>query len=159
MIVGFSGTQHGMTKSQWDVVAQYVESLKPDAIVHGDCVGADEQFHTICCSVYSGPLHRVILRPGVDANGNAPKRAYCKTQTPPEIEVIEHPPERYLIRNDKIAEECVRLIAAPLEFEEQLRGSGTWATVRYAHARGKPIHLVLPDGHLATFRPKLRGRA
>lgn len=50
-----------------------------------------------------------------------------------------------------IAETCDRLLAFPNESWEANR-SGTWTTVRYARAAGKPVTLVLPDGTVREER-------
>jgi len=42
--------------------------------------------------------------------------------------------------------ECDVLIAAPGEFVERKRGSGTWGTVRYARKLGRPLVIIWPDG-------------
>lgn len=158
MIVSFSGTSHGMNLSQRQSVLGLLQELQPDTVEHGDCVGADAEFHALACFNY-GKITKVIIRPGCDGVGNMPKRFYCAKVIQPiadTITIVEHTPEPYLWRNDKIANDGDILIATPLEFKEQMRGSGTWATCRYAYRYRKEVKVVLPDGHVVPFRPVRR---
>lgn len=135
--VGFTGTQAGMTLEQYNTVGGIVKSLAPKQGHHGDCIGADAQFHNICrnLGVY------IVGHPGIDFLGKSPKRAFC--------DVDECEPELpYLERNENIVEACKTLIAAPKEFVEVLR-SGTWSTVRKARKKNRVLYIVLPDGTLA----------
>ena len=60
----------------------------------------------------------------------------------PGIEIVAHPAsDDPLKRNREIVAACDVLIAAPLTDKEELR-SGTWATVRYARAAGKPVVML-----------------
>lgn len=52
MVIGFTGTRHGMTNAQRDTVLKLLsEKLTPSSAVHGDCVGADADFDAICTSL------------------------------------------------------------------------------------------------------------
>lgn len=58
------------------------------------------------------------------------------------LNVIAHPANgRPLERNKEIVDACDVLVAAPLWDTEQQR-SGTWATIRYARKRGKPVVML-----------------
>ena len=46
MIIGFTGSRKGMTGEQAAVVMRLLLSATEGH--HGDCVGADEQFHEMC---------------------------------------------------------------------------------------------------------------
>ena len=131
MIVGFTGTRKGMTSVQATVVTRLM--LKADEAHHGDCIGADEQFHALC-------LHMeipVVLHPPEDDK----LRAFC-----PGAERI-HEPLPYLIRNRIIVDDTEFLIAVPKEAEEPDvgRGQGTWSTIRYARRSKKPFRVVWPE--------------
>lgn len=126
MIVGFTGTQKGLTQYQIEMIYDIFDTLRPDEVHHGDCIGGDKDFDGIaldCC------IKRVIHPPI-----NNKKRAWCQG------EIILQAKE-YLERNRDIVNACDRLIAAPYQFYEQKR-SGTWSTIRYASKIGKPIAMV-----------------
>lgn len=137
MIIGFTGSQYGMTKLQKDAWTQLLRWLPVSAVRHGDCVGADEEAHTLYLEAYN-ILPIVQIHPS-----NMPyKRAWTSGGT------IVHNPLPPLQRNKYIAG-CVAgfrtdlLVAAPAQNWEILR-SGTWATVRYARRAGTPIIILLP---------------
>src|SRR2546421_4680099 len=98
---------------------------------HGDCVGADEEFHLLCLAL--GAV--IIVHPPSDGS----QRAYCKHPD----EVLDERP--YLSRNHDIVDASDLLIACPSSEDEKLR-SGTWATVRYARKTCKTVHMFKPDG-------------
>lgn len=140
IILGFTGTQVGMTDRQKMALNEYlVEWLGTDRrsrviVVHGDCVGADAQFGKLAkrCEF------KIHIRPGCDAQGRSPKRAFSYSD-------LTYPPAPYLERNRKIVDECAVLLAAPNGRQETIR-SGTWSTVRYAQNTKKPIVMFYPDG-------------
>lgn len=131
MILGFTGTQRGMTEKQKNKVRDLFILLDVAELHHGDCIGADANAHDIfkCCR-----KQRIVLHPP----SNPEKRAFCSGNA-------SMPPLPYLDRNKNIVMATEALIATPGETEEQLR-SGTWSTVRFARKLGRPIYLVLPDG-------------
>lgn len=134
MELGFTGTQRGMTERQAIAVASLLDVLTPDGghVHHGDCIGADAEFHAL--AVERGL--RVEIHPPL----NESKRAFCKGD-------ILWPPYHYLTRNQHIVDHSEVLIAAPWEEQEQRR-SGTWSTVRRARAKGIKVYLVFPSGHI-----------
>ena len=95
---------------------------------HGDCIGADEQFHNhfvyITKVMHAHPCDMLDLR------------AHCEADVIHEIK----PP---LVRNRDIVRSIDVLIAAPAQDHEVKRGSGTWATIRYAREAGIHIHQLL----------------
>lgn len=131
-IIGFTGTQHGMTQKQKDAVTMLLQAYwdKGEAkeFRHGDCVGADEEAHKIAKKIgYTVIIHP----PKIDT-----KRAYCRAD-----KVL--PPEAYLIRNAAIVTASDVVIATPQYATETLR-SGTWATVRYARKANKHTLVIEP---------------
>jgi hypothetical protein len=129
--VGFTGTKDGITEGQVKALRQLILQLleKNTTLVghHGDCVGADASFHTICSNLGLP----VVIHPPSD-----PKhRAFCK----PSRDV--RAPKPYLERNHDIVDETDVLIACPSSLREELR-SGTWATVRYARKQSKPLWII-----------------
>lgn len=129
--IGFSGTQEGMTTAQYDAIYEFmIDNQQFNKGHHGDCIGADANFHSILRDVNRW----VIGHPPI----NPSKRAFCKVD---ELRI----PDEYLVRNKDIVNESEFMIISPRGFEEELR-SGTWSTARYA--RTKRIHGLIfwPDG-------------
>ena len=144
MIIGFTGTQKGMSAYQMEQVKFKIKQLN-DSIGsstlwgnrfteahHGDCIGADEQFHNICVEL---GIPVVIHPPENDS-----KRAFCQSGT-----ILA--PKDYIARNHDIVDAVEYMIATPFEFNEQLR-SGTWATIRYAKKKKKSIITIFREEKL-----------
>lgn len=134
MIVGFTGTSEGITEAQKESLIRVLETLDVKVGHHGDCVGADEVFHELVF------WHADVVTHPPD---NDYKRAFLgATETRKELP--------YLVRNHNIVDETQVLVACP-NGPERLR-SGTWATVRYARKKQRPIYIVWPGGHITTER-------
>ena len=140
MIIGFSGTRHGMTMPQKMEMANQLIGLKPEKFIHGDCIGADQQAH----SIVDGAVCEIIIRPGRLPAGNNIKQANCAS-FPSISRVILLDPEDLLDRNLGIVKYSDAMIITPREMTEQNSG-GTWMTYRMAINARKPIFLILPDG-------------
>lgn len=130
MILGFTGTQDGMTYPQKFFFEGILARLSPREFHHGDCIGADCDAHKIVerllpkCIIVGHP-------PDSDA-----KRAFCKCHE-------RRPPKPYLVRNKAIVFSVDSMCAAPKSRTEELR-SGTWATIRYARKVGKHLIMLWP---------------
>jgi hypothetical protein len=130
--VGFTGTRHGMTPDQRGTVAFQMTLMDVSEVHHGDCVGADAEFHDLCHGVWP-----VIIHPPLD-----PKlRAWCDGDVLPE--------KPYLDRNRDIVEACDVLIATPQSLTEGK--GGTWYTINRAVDAGKEVRVIGPDGQ--TWSP------
>lgn len=141
--IGFTGTRHGMTPQQMAIVSYVIGRIVvahvgrvPFTAHHGDCVGADAQFHDLCRQ----RDFRVVSHPPTDQTHRAHK-------------VVDEswPPAPYLRRNRAIVNVSQFMIATPAEATEQTRG-GTWSTVRYARKCDRPLALCLPDGRVEWER-------
>jgi hypothetical protein len=134
MIVGFTGTRNGMSKSQKKVFKETVIFLMRKELVtefhHGDCMGSDDTADTIIKDHF--PTIKVVVHPPKESKF----RAFC-------LGSLIKPPKEYLDRNKDIVNESDILIAAPKEQEEVMR-SGTWSTIRYAKKQSKPVIILLP---------------
>lgn len=141
MIVGFTGTQQGLTAAQARAVYALLLELRPKQIHHGDCVGADADLDGMARHLECRPM--IVIHPPTDDQ----KRAFCsmRTGSPCENDVLE--PLPYLVRNRAIVDAADVVIACPKSAAEELR-SGTWATVRYARSTGKTLHIVHPTGNV-----------
>ena len=142
MRIGFTGTQKGMTLNQVRVVTNIVEQSNIDYAHHGDCIGADEQFHLILfnCKKYSNPDLKVVIHPPE----KSVKRAFCAGA------YQVRPKKEYLARNLDIIKETEMLIATPKEFQNVLR-SGTWSTIRKAIKAKKHVVIIFPDGSIKRY--------
>lgn len=97
---------------------------------HGDCVGADADFHRIA----KGLDLKVKGHPPIKDE----YRAFCEFDE-------QNNPKGYYPRNRDIVNASDILIATPKESSEQPKG-GTWYTVGYASTVRKPVIIVWPDG-------------
>lgn len=140
MIAAFTGTQAGMTDAQRQRVRAGLTLLRPTIGIHGDCIGADADFHAILVEL---GVATVIYPCTIEG-----KRAHCCLG--PAGGTI-HVPQPPLERNRIMVRRSAVLIATPKGFAEELR-SGTWATIRYARRLGRPIRVVWPDGRLGDGR-------
>jgi hypothetical protein len=130
MVIGFTGTRAGMTPNQKEELLALLYGKKPDLVLHGICIGADEEFHRL---VRELPF-KVIIE-GFPCT-IFDQQAECDVDV---RNAVEHP----LIRNRRIVERSDLMIAAPRTTEEEQR-SGTWATIRYARKLKKRIELMRP---------------
>jgi hypothetical protein len=126
MIVGFTGTQLGMTEGQIRYLKSELKRVKATNLHHGCCIGADKQANDLARSI------KILTE------GHPPiitdKMARC-------IVDIMHPPKDYIPRNHEIVDMCDLLFVAPrYNYEEQR--SGTWATFRYADKIGRTIIMI-----------------
>ncbi len=132
--IGFTGTRNGMSKKQKEevtnLIQDYLDKQTNITIIHGDCVGADADFHEICSNLSSTIIIKIY--PG---KGNTDLRAYCKSDDIDE-------PKPYLQRNRDIVDNCDILFACPISKEEHVR-SGTWYTIRYARKVGRTTKIIV----------------
>lgn|SRR5678816_4348596 len=104
---------------------------------HGDCVGADEQFHNLVREIFGGFIVGHI--PDDPTN-----RAFCVVDA-------EMPPLPYMQRNRAIVDAAHIMLAAPYEMKQQPYG-GTWRTIALARKASKPLTIVWPDGTVTEER-------
>lgn len=139
MILAFTGTRAGMTPKQRLAVFNLVENLKPSTVLHGDCIGADTDFHKICMAIRGSIINPeppfINLYPA-DHSARAHNEGY---------DTIYPAADDPLKRNLAMVKACDELIATPKEYVEIIR-SGTWTTRRYAIKEKKVIYTVYPDG-------------
>ena len=133
--LGFTGTQRGMTKKQLFAVMNIMQDSSYETGHHGDCIGADWEFHQLCrfkkMAVVGHPPR------------NQSKRAFCTFD-------VTMPSKEYIPRNHDIVDASGLVIVAPGEMKEVLR-SGTWATYRYAKQTVTDLVIAYPDGSVKWF--------
>jgi len=130
---GFTGTRNGLNTKQKEEIKRILENdIKNNLIIevyHGDCVGADADFHDICRSVSANI--KIYIIPGYhkDKNEINNLRAFCEGDV-----ILES--KSYLDRNRDIVNNCNILIGCPKSNLEEVR-SGTWYTIKYARKNNK----------------------
>lgn len=138
MRVGFTGTRKGLTNDQTLQVHMLLGDLQSAGATqanHGMCMGADKQFHDMAKALG----YFIVGFPGITHAGTEFERAPCVCD-------ITQRPKPFLMRNHDIVDESDVVIATPKDTTEQWRGSGVWATIRYARRIKKPLLIVWPDG-------------
>jgi hypothetical protein len=134
--VGFTGTRRGMTEAQsraaWQALCDLIggDTQLLVEVHHGECVGADAQFHKHAVELGA----RIIGHPCTLVGLRADLTVHESRE-----------PKAPLMRNHDIVNETKVLIAAPHELYLQPRG-GTWATYRLARRLNHHVILVRPDG-------------
>ena len=131
MYVAFTGTRKGVTAAQLAGLEELLLALDTDLMLHGNAVGADEAASHVARGLGLG-LHAF---PSVLKQG----RGVADTWEQPA------PP---LERNRRMVDHADAVVAVPAGRVEEQR-SGTWATVRYARQRGKPVYIIYPDGEIS----------
>jgi len=138
-MIGFTGTQKGMTRQQKNVLKKLLSEINIElnqiskVLHHGDCIGADKE----ACEIALDLGFELHCHPPINSN----KRAFVKSK------YVEKE-KSYLDRNHDIVNSSYILYATPFEMEEVLR-SGTWATIRYARKQNKKITIIFPDGNFS----------
>ena len=132
MKLGMTGSREGMSEKALDVLKEFMTSNEVEECHHGDCVGADIEFHNL-----SKELNKYII---IHPPNKTYLRSYCKGDE-------SRDPLSYLDRNHYIVDETDMLIAFPKEDKEVWR-SGTWSTIRYARKQGKRVYIVYPSGEV-----------
>lgn len=150
MQIGFTGTQMGMTTFQKEMVetiltirGTYFASVHQ--VHHGNCIGADEEFHEIVRKI--DPTMPIIVHPPIKQEKES-SIAWNSNDTDTNVIILVR--KDYLKRNHNIVNASELMIVCPSEEEEQLR-SGTWATYRYANKKHKHVFLILPYPNSTEF--------
>ena len=140
MILGFTGTRNTPTELQSKWLLNYLIDSGATELHHGGCVGSDWLAHKHAVSLSI----RVVVHPGPAGKWRAEE---CLV---PSRLVTVLPAKDYIPRDYDIVDACERLLATPKELpgNEPGRGSGTWATVRYARRPqiARPTVICYPDG-------------
>jgi hypothetical protein len=128
--IGFTGTRHGMTFEQKQLVANIIRGERGTHAHHGDCVGADAEFHAISDLIGLTIIGHIPV--------NESDRAFCTFHA-------SMPALPYMRRNAEIVRCSDIMIATPFEMDEQERGR-TWRTIAITRRARKPLVIVLPNG-------------
>lgn len=132
MKIGFTGTRHGMSEAQTVALVGLLGALQPTEVHHGDCVGADAEFHHIVRKRF--PDTKIVIHPPLDAE----HQAHC-------VGDATRPLRTHFARNRAIVLECDYLVATPLDNSNPGYG-GTWYTIGFARKRGVLNIVIQRDG-------------
>ncbi len=124
MKLGFTATQGGLTAWQKTMARTRMVKLKPVAVVHGGCIGGDDQIDEIAAEL---GIIRIIF-PSTHPTKALPKDHFQRRVG---SVVIWNEADEPLKRNVKIVKTVDMLIGCPQQPKETVR-SGTWATIRQA---------------------------
>jgi hypothetical protein len=136
MKLGMTGNRYGIEAQALTVLIKLLNARSISEVHHGDCVGADEAFHNEAIKLKL----KVIVHPP----DKKTLRAFCDGS-----EIREEKP--YIKRNHDIVDESDILFAFPSSDIEYVE-SGTWATIRYARKKKKPVLIILPNGIIKKER-------
>jgi hypothetical protein len=129
--IGFTGTRSGMSKKQEKETLEILDKHNDniDVTIHGGCVGADMDFHTLCEAyvrwVYPGhfnnrPFDTTYRGEYEDADFIADSETHFK-------------------RNRAIVDDSDLMIATPYNNNQK---GGTWYTINYAKKVGKKVIIL-----------------
>jgi hypothetical protein len=145
MIIGFTGSQTGMTLMQRatldELLLRFNTLEQPNQFHYGECIGADEE----AANDADVLGYKVYAHPCTLTDKRIPeKRRPLTEHTYPVAEPLD--------RNHHIISVSRVMIATPNTDTEKLR-SGTWATIRYTGYRQyrRELHLIRPDGTVKVY--------
>jgi hypothetical protein len=140
--IGFTGTRKGINEIQKNEIKKYlkyyIENSCNIIARHGDCIGADTDFHNICIELskdYPNKIN-IYIHPPI----NKKYRAYNNLDNNYN-NIFILPEKEYLERNKDIVNNSDILLAAPEDKNIESTRSGTWFTIRYAKKYNKKIKL------------------
>lgn len=132
--IGFTGNRYGLNSNQKEEIKKILNSFTSIIISHGDCVGADTDFHKLCMDYRKEhPDKTMIIH--IYPPDNASLRAFNDGD-------VVFPTKPYLKRNMDILKNSSILIACPVDKNKEQLRSGTWSTMRKARKRQMVIHLL-----------------
>lgn len=135
--IGMTGSRDGMTDEAKSWLNSYIKSTNNiENVHHGDCVGADTDFHNIA------------LEHGLSIHIHPPKYSSNREFNKDYDKIYGE--KDYLKRNRDIVNDTDLLLGFPNGYTNVLR-SGTWSTIRYAKKVGKHVIIVYPDGSTNEF--------
>lgn len=145
-VYGVTGSRRGPSPVQMETlqrafaqgrVPHRSTSGAPAALVHGGCKGVDITAAILAYCAGWQVWALPAANAGIWADPRTERHAHFVSVPRPALE-----------RNRRIVDMCQRLLAMPAHPEDDPRSlrSGTWATIRYARAQGRPVLTVMPDG-------------
>ncbi len=131
--IGFTGNRHGLNIKQKEEIKLILNKYDNIIVSHGDCVGADTDFHELCMA-YKKEYPNKTITIHIFPPNNKSLRAFNKADI-----LMEEKP--YLERNLNIIKNSSILIACPIDKNKEELRFGTWSTIRKARKCKIPIYL------------------
>lgn len=132
--IGFTGTRNGLNETQKELIPLILDKYSEIIVSHGDCVGADTDFHNLCINYkQNNPDKKITIQ--IFPPTNSSMRAFNEAD-------IIMPVKPYLERNLNILKNSNILIACPVDKNKEELRSGTWSTIRQAKKLNMEIHLL-----------------
>lgn len=137
-VIVFTGTRSGMKPEQKNSVKNWLKQLRPHLVIHGDCIGADAEFHDIVRELFTADECKIAAYPVLGT--------LCASKHEDADEVIVC--KKHIERNRKMVDRGyqgsgVLIAVSPTTFE--LQRSGTWSTIRYARNMGMDMFISYPE--------------
>ena len=136
MRLGITATRKGLSDGQWEALDHMVPIVDSEVteLHHGMCTGGDEQI----VDELDRPDLEIVAHPGPRSRYQSDRARWASTRVLPEKD--------FIARNHDIVHSVDELWAFP-EGPEKKRGSGTWATIRYARDIAHiPVIIFWPNG-------------
>lgn len=130
LIIGFTGTRSGMTDLQKEATKNALIAIGPKFVIHGGCIGADEDFHRIAKEF---GIH-IKVYPGHSAKNGDTSFHFDYSDSD---DIRES--KSYFERNRYIVNDCNILLGAPYS---QVETGGTWYTINYARKQNKQVIIL-----------------
>ena len=143
--IGFTGTRKGFSDKQREFVIDELNHVDDFQIfgevtvVHGGCIGSDEDFHRLVKEHY--PQFKVHVRPGYSSNNPNDLSNRFDYSDADKI----YPPKSHFSRNRDIVESSSMLWGTP-PTEVNLNKGGTWYTINYGLKVDNCVLYCTPDG-------------
>jgi len=142
MRLWFSGSRQGMTTIQRNKILEFLKENKDKIkeIHHGDEIGAEQLFHTLCFE--NDLMDKIIIHP----LNNRKYRALCKAP-------IIHKVTNHETRKKNIVSQTNFLLVATDSYSNNIR-SGCWSLVKIAQAYNLSVLIIFPNGTATTIKSK-----
>lgn len=131
--IGFTGSRNGLNSEQKIQIIELLNNYDNIIVSHGDCVGADDDFHKLCLE-YRENHHNKNLVIHIYPPSNPTMRAFNQEDV-----IMDEKP--YLERNKNIINNSNILIACPQDKNNEVLRSGTWSTIRQAKKKQMEIFI------------------
>lgn len=134
--VGITGTREGCNEVQYVKLQNLVHLLKKqgaESAHHGDCIGVDHEF-----AIFADNCDYVT---------------HCYPPTNDKFRAFHdsdwiYAEKDYMERDKDIVNVSQLMLCVPKTEKEMMRGSGTWATIRYCRKVDKTHIIILPSGQV-----------